>query len=143
MPPSQIKIIISNTKIRFNSMISTNFRDLTLRSQYDTFVLMSKRRKTKKQKLRSESRRHQQEPTVQLQEVEAREEERHTHVTHSIAGITIPNFASPNPTASVNKTRYSYVVHDVRNTLTILTIIVAANLILYFLIQRGIIKLAW
>jgi hypothetical protein len=106
---------------------------------------MKKGRKTKKQKLRAESRRHSPEKSVQTETVQPRVEEHgHTHVTHSLGSISLPTFSSPSTREStMSKTRYSYVVHDVRNTLTILAIIIAANVVLYMLIQQGIIKLAW
>jgi len=104
---------------------------------------MKKNRKTKKQKLRAEIKKKT--LVAPIQEREAAEEEKSTHVTHSIKSFSLSKFSPANSIANsaATRTKYSYVVHDVRNTLTILAIILAANTALYILIQQGIIKLAW
>lgn len=95
---------------------------------------MKKNRKTRKQKIKSDARRETQIPIIEpLQQP--------THITHSLTGIALPSLSTPSHTN--NSTKYAYVLHDMRNTLTILVLIVAANLTLYFFINQGIIKLAW
>lgn len=98
---------------------------------------MKKNRKTRKEKLRRDLKK-----IAPILEVETQNQEvQHTHVTHTLAGISIPTVSPTNP--AVNRAKYAYVIHDVRNTLTILAIIMFANVTLYFLIQQGIITIAW
>ena len=98
---------------------------------------MSKR-KTKKQKIQSETRLQK----VNLTPVVSKSSEEQPK---NISTYSYTHSPSVQKSSSENTpdARYTYVVHDVRQTLIILSIIVLLNSFLYFLIQRNIIRIAW
>lgn len=95
---------------------------------------MAKRRKTRKEKLRAQARR--QENSRKPQELTAATTETvQERITYNAPAINkqIPGIVQKD---------YSFVQKDIRHTLIITSILLGLNLLLYFLIQRGIINLS-
>lgn len=105
-----------------------HFSLLTGSSQYDTFCSMSKKRKTRKEKIVSQ--------------------ERKAHlITQNTESGTVYSFESSltqktTSTLTNTKTSYAYVAQDIKKSLSITMLILLASAILFTLIQANIIRLS-
>lgn len=105
-----------------------HFSLLTGSSQYDTFCSMSKKRKTRKEKIVSQERKA-------------------NLITQNTETGTIYSFESSStqktiPTSPDSKTSYAYVINDMIKSLAITMFILLVSIILFTLIQANIIRLS-
>ena len=91
---------------------------------------MSKNRRTKKQKIEAQSRHIPLVVSTSGQahfRVQTAAPERPTHTTTATSNFSVPSHA--------------HVIHDARNTLTITTILIAFDLVIYFLLKLRFINI--
>lgn len=99
---------------------------------------MSKKRKTKKQKIAA-SVRHNYSEVFSLPKVEHTPEG--IRIANISAGSVIEHTPEQKYQPASSKHSYTYVAHDVKNTINITTALIALNVIIYFILKLKVVNI--